>query len=228
MIDGLFKRHIDPLWDRAARPFARVASANQITALGLMLILASCGAFLLHQSPPWFGLCLALSFCADSLDGAVARLRGETSHFGGYFDAVADRYQEGLVFFTLALQGSSWVPAFLAYAGAMLTSYAKARTAIEMPIDNDGWPDLFERQERIIYLCALLIFGPTVADLVGYDGQAVITAGLWGLAILCHLTAIQRFRRASALLMARDRLRSDGSKTAARPMVARTAPHPRR
>jgi archaetidylinositol phosphate synthase len=223
VIDGLFKRHIDPLWDKAAQPLARVASANQITALGLILILASCGAFLLHQSPPWFGLCLALSFSADSLDGAVARLRGESSHFGGYLDAVVDRYQEGLVFFTLALQGSSWMPAFLAYAGAMLTSYAKARTAIEMPIDNDGWPDLFERQERIIYVCALLIFGPSVAGLLGYDSQAVIAAGLWGLAVLCHLTALQRFRRASALLMAKDRLGSDMSM----PKAADTMPQTR-
>jgi archaetidylinositol phosphate synthase len=213
VIDGLFKRHIDPLWEKAAQPLARLASANQITVLGLILILASCGAYLLHQSLPWFGLCLALSFATDSLDGAVARLRRESSHFGGYLDAVADRYQEGLVFFTLALHGSAWEPAFLAYSGAMITSYAKARAAIEIPIDNDGWPDLFERQERIIYLCALLLLGPTLAGWLGYDNQTIITTGLWGLAILCHLTAIQRFLRARSLLVAADGPGAAGPRT---------------
>ena len=204
MIDGLFKARIDPLWDKAAPFLARRFTANQVTVLGLVLIAASCGAFTLHKSLQTLGLCLAVSFAADSLDGAVARLRGETSRFGGYLDAVVDRYQEGIVFFTLALLGPSWIPAFLAYAGAMLTSYAKARTAIEMPIDNNAWPDFFERQERIIYLCALLILGPTLGGWAGLESQQVLTFGLWGLAILCHLTALQRFLRARKLLMERD------------------------
>lgn len=210
MIDGLYKRHIDPMWDRLARPLARHATANQVTVLGLVLIAASCGAFLLHGSPLPFGLCLALSFAADSLDGAVARLRGETSYFGGYLDAVIDRYQEGLVFLTLAWTYAAWAPAYLAFAGAMLTSYAKARAAIEIPVDNNGWPDLFERQERIIYLCALLILGPALAARFGMEAASAITLGLWGLALLCHMTALQRLFRARSLLMAADERRRSG------------------
>lgn len=205
MIDGLYKAHLDKMWDRAAQPLARIATANQVTLIGLLLVLASCGAFLLHEQPVLLGLCLGISFAADSLDGAVARLRGETSFFGGYLDAVIDRYQEGVVLLAFALTMTSWVPAFLAFWGAMMTSYAKARTAIEVPVDNNGWPDLFERQERIIYLCALLIFGPAVGGLLDVGTHSVMTVGLWGLALLCHATAVQRILRARHILMAADR-----------------------
>lgn len=204
MIDGFYKKHIDPFWDKAASPLARHFSANQVTILGLLLVAGACGAFLLHRSPMLLGISLALAFAADSLDGAVARLRRETSYFGGYLDAIIDRYQEGVVFFTLAFAGSSWAAAFLAFSGAMLTSYAKARVAIEIPVENNGWPDLFERQERLIYLCAVLIFGPAVASWLGTTDASVIATGLWGLAALCHATAIQRILRARALLVSAD------------------------
>jgi archaetidylinositol phosphate synthase len=204
VIDGLFKRHLDRWWDRVAQPLARHLTANQVTIIGLFLVAGACGAFLLHGSQVVFGLCIAAAFATDSLDGAVARLRRETSHFGGYLDALADRYQEVLVFLTLAFAASAWLPAMLALTGAMLTSYAKARVAIEMPIDNTAWPDLMERQERIIFLCALLILGPAIAPLFSLRSDALLVPGLWVLAALCHLTAMQRARRAHRLLAGKD------------------------
>jgi archaetidylinositol phosphate synthase len=74
-----------------------------------------------------------------------------------------------------------------------------------VPVDNAAWPDLFERQERIIYLCALLILGPALAGGLGVAAETVLSTGLWGLAVLCHLTALQRFCRARRLLVAEDR-----------------------
>lgn len=224
MIDGLYKAQLDRMWDRAAQPLARIATANQVTLIGLLLVAASCGAFLWHGRPALLGICLAVSFAADSLDGAVARLRGEASHFGGYLDAVIDRYQEGLVFLTFALTMASWLPAFLAFWGAMMTSYAKARTAIEVPVDNNGWPDLFERQERIIYLCALLIFGPPLAGVLDVENQTIMTAGLWGLALICHATALQRMLRARQYLLAADRRAGGGDGEGGSAQSARPAP----
>jgi archaetidylinositol phosphate synthase len=199
MIDGLFKRHIDPLWDRAARPLAKAFTANQVTCLGLVLSLGLCAAYVLWQSSLWFGLGLAIAFCADSLDGAVARLRNEQSKFGGYLDAMTDRYQELGVLLAIAWVNNAWPETMLVLAGSYLTSYAKARTAIEIPIDNASWPDLFERQERVIYICILLVlqgvFSPSPAS--GFD---LMSAGLWLLAAIVHATAIQRFFRARVLL----------------------------
>ncbi|MFT3671386.1 CDP-alcohol phosphatidyltransferase family protein [Aestuariivirga sp.] len=199
MIDGLFKRHIDPLWEGLARPVARVMTANQVTLAGLLLVALLSLAFVYHGSTLWFGITLLFAFSADSLDGAVARLRGESSHFGGYLDAMVDRYQELFVLAAVAQTTGHWAAAFAVLSGAYLTSYAKARTAIEMPVSNTDWPDLFERQERIIFLCLLLIVngvaGARIDPYVDFMG-----AGLWLMAVLCHVTALQRFWRARGLL----------------------------
>ena len=51
MIDGLFKRYIDPLWERAATPLVRAgATPNQVTLAGLLLVTAASAAFLWHES----------------------------------------------------------------------------------------------------------------------------------------------------------------------------------
>jgi archaetidylinositol phosphate synthase len=197
MIDGLFKKHIDPLWEGLARPLARHCTANQVTIFGLLAVMAVSAAFLSHGSTLWFGIGLIIAFSADSLDGAVARLRGEASRFGGYLDAVIDRYQEMAVLAALAQKTGHWPAAFFVLAGSFLTSYAKARTAVEVPISNSDWPDLFERQERIIFICALLIFDGVLTRWSGFD---IILPGLWVLAALCHVSAIQRFFRARTIL----------------------------
>lgn len=198
MIDGLFKTYIDPLWEMPARPLSRAFTANQVTLLGLGLITLVSLAFLWHRSPFWYALTLAIAFSADSLDGAVARLRNESSAFGGYLDAVVDRYQEMIVIATLAYVSGAWVAGYFALAGAFLTSYMKARAAMEMPVDNVAWPDLFERQERILFICLALVG----QSLVG-SGLDIIPWALWLLAILTHATAMQRFLRARRLLQER-------------------------
>lgn len=199
MIDGLFKKHIDPLWERPARPLARVLTANQVTCLGLALVTAASLAYLWHHSAFWLALSIAVAFSADSLDGAVARIRNERSRFGGYLDAIVDRYQELVVLGVLAHAHGAWAAAFFALGGALLTSYMKARAAMETPVENDTWPDLFERQERIVFICAALIaesaFG-TVFPLAG----GIVPPALWLLALITHATAIQRFFRARRLL----------------------------
>ena len=84
MIDGLMKHLIDPLWDRLAQPLARAGlMPNQVTLMGLGLILLASAAYLIHQSHLAYGITLAIAFVFDALDGAVARLRGMESKLGG-------------------------------------------------------------------------------------------------------------------------------------------------
>lgn len=199
MIDGLFKKYIDPLWEFPARPLARVFTANQVTILGLGLISAASLAYVWHRSPVWFAVTLALAFSADSLDGAVARIRNECSAFGGYLDAVVDRYQELVALAALAYVSDAWPAAYFALSGAFLTSYMKARTAVETKIDNAAWPDLFERQERIFFICIALVCQGVFGSRTGLAG-GLIPPALWLLALLTHLTALQRFWRARSIL----------------------------
>ena len=195
MIDALLKDHIDPMWERLARPIARAGfTPNQVTAAGLALVALAAAAYLLHRSELIFGLTLAIAHAFDALDGAVARQTGLSTKTGGYFDAMVDRYQELIVLAAIAQVTDNWPLAMLAFAGAVITSYAKARTAIETPVSNTDWPDFFERLERIIFICILLV----LAGLLPLPW--LMTAGLAVYAILCHLTALQRIRRAVTLL----------------------------
>ena len=200
MIDGLFKTHIDPLWERIAKPLAATGvTPNQVTLIGLVLVAINVAAFAWHRSTVLLGLGLAVAFAFDALDGAVARLTGLSSRRGGYLDAIVDRYQELAMMLALGWVSDAWVAAMLGLAGAYLTSYAKARTAIEIPVDNDRWPDLFERQERIIFLCALMILAGSVFRSMGLE-QRVLVGGLWLYAALTQFTALQRARRAWTML----------------------------
>ena len=111
---------------------------------------------------------------------------------------MADRYQELIVLGAVGCVTGLWALALLAFAGGVITSYAKARTALEIPTSNTAWPDFFERLERIVFLCVLLV-------LDGLTGTAwLMTAGLAVYAVLCHLTALQRIRRAVGLLRQAD------------------------
>ena len=80
-----------------------------------------------------------------------------------------------------------------------MVSYNKARTAIEIPIENHTWPDLLERLERVVILslALLLDFFFTLPDFLG--GRILFLA-LLILGVLAHLTAIQRFFRARRML----------------------------
>jgi hypothetical protein len=113
---------------------------------------------------------------------------------------VIDRYQEIAVYLAIGWVNGWWPSVFLAATGSLLTSYMKARTAVEMPIDNDRWPDLLERLERVIILCAALVFDGLVA-LPAVLGGSVLHVAMIGLAAGTHATAIQRFCRARQLLM---------------------------
>lgn len=199
MIDGLMKTVIDPLWERLAQPLVRAGlTPNQVTALGLGLIVLVSAGYLLHQSALIYGLTLAVAFAFDALDGAVARQRGMSTKLGGYFDAMVDRYQELIVLGAIAWVTGLWALALLAFSGAMITSYAKARTAIEIPVDNAAWPDFFERMERVIYLCLMLVLEAVLPF------EWWMAAALSIYAALCHATALQRGLRAARMLRAED------------------------
>lgn len=201
MIDGLIKTRIDPIWEAMSTPLVKAGlTPNQVTFAGLVLICIASLAYLWHGSPLWFGLSLAVAFAFDALDGAVARRRDMRSMAGGYFDAMVDRYQELIVLAALAYMHDLWALALFAFSGGVLISYAKARTAIEIPVNNDTWPDLFERMERIVFLCVMLV----LAGALSSWSEMIIG---WGLAIygaLSHLTALQRARRATAMLREAD------------------------
>lgn len=180
----------------AARALEMLAASgitpDQITLIGLVLVLLNCAAYLVHRDPVALGVGLVFAYVFDTLDGLVARAQGSTSKFGGYLDAMVDRVQETVTLGVIGWVTGLWLPVFAVITGSMLTSYAKARAAIEIAIDNKGWPDFFDKTARQFFLCFLLI----ATDTLPWS----LTVGLWVLAGAVWLTTVQRMIRAWMLI----------------------------
>jgi phosphatidylglycerophosphate synthase len=196
VVDAIGRRSLNLLLSSGVSP-------NQITCIGLALVLCNCGFYFIYQDTFFFGLGLALSYTTDGLDGAVARRLGKSTKFGGYLDAVVDRYQEIASYFVLGIVNSWWLPVFLLTTGAMMVSYNKAAVAIEIPIEDKAWPDLMERVRRSSIFCGALILDHAIYVPSALGGHMILIA-LYYLAALTHFTALQRFVRARRILVSHD------------------------
>lgn len=156
-------------------------TANAITLLGLVghlfaAVLISSGRI------TWAGFVILLFAPLDALDGAMARLAGKPSQFGAFFDSVVDRYSELVLFAGLLVyyqQQSDLLGSILVYAsiaGSIMVSYARARAEA---LGFDARIGILSRLERYLILVPVLIFN-------------IPKVGLWILAILTNLTAVQR------------------------------------
>jgi CDP-diacylglycerol--glycerol-3-phosphate 3-phosphatidyltransferase len=154
---------------------------NTMTILGL--IGNTVGAILLAQGRMTAGGLIILAMGpVDALDGTMARLRGEPSEFGAFVDSVTDRYSELVIFGGLliyyVLQGN-WTAAlvtYLAAAGSVLVSYVRARAS---SLGYDTKVGILTRMERYLVLAPTLVFN-------------IPLVGLWIIAILANITALQR------------------------------------
>lgn len=192
MINGKFeaKKKADSFLRLITKGLVKLRfTPNAVTVSGLLLVIASSLYYVHYKNSLVYALLLIVSFGFDALDGAVARSTGKTSRFGAYMDAVFDRYQEGILYFVIAYVHNVWPLAFIAFAGAMLISYNKARAAMEINIKNDNWPDLLERTERVTLIIIILIIN---SIFIKYN---VIFYSMIVMAVLNNFTAIQRFFR---------------------------------
>jgi phosphatidylglycerophosphate synthase len=229
MIDALFKDRMDLFWNRFGRRVARTGlTANHVTVIGLLLCTLNVLVFLWHRNLAVFGIALGLIELLDNLDGAVARVTGQSTRFGSYLDATTDRYKELFIFLALGHVTGYWVVCILATTGSLMVSYSHARAAMELTgleatgedakpgvggasqerceageAEDRGWPDLFERFERILTLSVGLAVSPLVPSPL-FLGRDLVFLVLLALAVMTHLTVVQRFRRARTLLAAAD------------------------
>ncbi len=199
----MFKDQMDRFWDHFGRVVAKTGlTPNMVTGAGIVLCAANALAFPWHQNFVVFGLLVAAIELLDNVDGAVARVTETSTLYGSYLDAVTDRYKDFFILFSIAWVTGAWVPCMLAIAGSMITSYNAARAA-QLGAQDDGGqgglPDLFERLERIATICVGVVFtGFLPNDL--FFGHDLLWAVLWLVAILTHVTAVQRFVRRGRVL----------------------------
>ncbi|MEM2431599.1 MAG: CDP-alcohol phosphatidyltransferase family protein [Candidatus Bathyarchaeia archaeon] len=169
---------------------------NMVSAIGVILGIFSgvaywaAGAASIHIETYRIRISLALllllssGFC-DALDGALARLYGETTILGGFLDSLLDRYVDAAVLCGLILGGlceSFW--GLLAIVGSLLTSYARARSeAAGIPMESIG---LVERAERILIIAVASAINIILPEISSLNIGTII------LALASNITVIQR------------------------------------
>lgn len=108
------------------------------------------------------GFVVILANIFDTLDGAVARMSGQVTKFGAFFDSVTDRYSDMVLFSGaityFALKGDLLfvVISAMAAVGAVMTSYTRARAESLLPGKFDA--GYMERPERIMVLAISCLF----------------------------------------------------------------------
>jgi len=132
--DGPISRYLNrPLSTRITRYLIRTSITPSYVSF-FSFILAMVGAlffFLGGYSNLAIGALLAhLSSVIDGCDGEIARLKFQVTEFGGWFDAVLDRYADafllfGLTYYVYAANGdiSALFIGFLAIIGTFMNSY---------------------------------------------------------------------------------------------------------
>ncbi len=171
------------LFTPLARWLERVGiSANAVTLLGFILNLAG-GVALAWGYPSQIAAFLIIAGgILDGLDGLLARLSGQVTAFGAFFDSVLDRWSETVVFIGLVIgyldmgQSVEIVLACVALASSLLVSYTRARAEGVGAQCREGF---FTRFERVVVLVAGLMFN-------------LIPLALGVLAVFATFTAIQR------------------------------------
>jgi len=171
---------------------------NVITLAGLVFCGLACAYLLISKNLLNFCFIVGAVALFDSLDGAVARASGKSSHFGSYLDAVTDRLFDGFIIIAVASVTGYWTLSSIFLLLSFSVSYAKARCEMEVKMGNNKWPDLLERMERLFfYLLGLLLSQIFKVEFLSYNLFG------WTLLILnmgVGFTLIQRILRAKRFL----------------------------
>ncbi len=132
--DGPVSRWLNrPLSIRLSRWLARLpVTPNQVSLFSFALSVAAALLFMLPGYPALVagGVLAQLASIIDGCDGEIARLKFQQSDYGGWLDAVLDRYADALLLFGLTWhllqQGAgemALVAGFLAIVGSFMVSY---------------------------------------------------------------------------------------------------------
>ena len=157
---------------------------NTVTLVGLAGTIG-CAVLIALGHMTWAGILLLIMGPVDAMDGALARMRNEATHWGAFVDSVTDRYSELFLFlgflihYMLQANATGILLAYLAAAGSVLVSYVKARADASKLDANVG---LLTRVERYLVLIPGLMFNLPLAVLVI-------------IAIFANFTALQRILR---------------------------------
>lgn len=197
LLVGAFVRHfffwlckpIDRAFVRSGIP------ADGITTLAVLVGLASgvavaAGRFALG------GWLFIASGILDTLDGRVARARGEVTAAGGALDSVLDRYADSAILVGLAwYYRDSWILLLVlgALVGSAMVPYVRAKSEVLGVAQRGG---LMGRAERVVYMGVATALSPVLEAVVNpgdpHPRHWLAVCGIGLVAVLANLTALQR------------------------------------
>lgn len=168
------------------RPIGSI-NPNAVTYLGTLLNgVAAVLAF--HEQYLIASIVFLVGSLMDALDGAIAKVTGQVSAFGGFLDSTLDRVSEGLVVGGIGLMFANkgdhlWPVAacYVAIGASFLVSYTRAK-AEALGVQAKG--GLASRVERVVVITAGLLFSTWWSH--------AIEIAVYVLAVTAVLTVIQR------------------------------------
>ena len=132
----------------------------------------------------------------DLLDGALARKQGTDSSAGDLLDHVLDRYADIVIIVGLAAGAEAYLLGFLAVTGVLMTSYLGTQ-AQAVGLDR-VYGGLVGRADRLAIIGVVTVVAAvSTAELYGLT---IVGWLLVFLALVGHLTALQRFYHSMAAL----------------------------
>lgn len=191
------KPRLNPVINFFAKPVSKI-HPNILSLLGiippvLFLLFMISGQYV-WALISFFGVFL------DTLDGAVARMTGTGSAFGGLLDSTLDRITDSVFIFAFAFSGLVSYPlAFTFLVLSFTISYIRSRAELAGKatfVLNIG---IIERPERLIALFIALLW-QIIAPQFIIAGMNLVSIVFVIISILSLITVIQRFARSAKLL----------------------------
>jgi len=188
-----FRGLADRMLDRFVRAAVRLGvTPNVVSVVSLLMAVAAAGAYALAADQRLAYLAGAgfvfLNGWLDLLDGALARELAVDSSGGDLIDHVIDRYADLAVIAGLAVGIGRYDLGFAAVTGVLLTSYLGTQ-AQAVGLDR-VYGGLVGRGDRLAIVG--LVTGVTAFVEIGLWGLGLVAWLLVFLAVVGHLTALQR------------------------------------
>ena len=178
-----YRKSLNVQFERLAARFAFL-SPNSVTVISLLFSFVPAYFYYLGRLQI-AAILLLISGGLDVMDGAIARITGRVSSFGGFLDSTFDRVSDLAILAGIALsQIVDWRIVLFTAFGSLMVPYCRARAeaagAQEMAVG------IMERAERQLLLVAASLVHP----LVGQVNLLEIAVMLVG--VLAWITVVQR------------------------------------
>lgn len=196
MLNIFARASLSRLTNPIGRGLVRIGlTPNAVTVIGTVASVASALWFFPRGSLFVGTVVTAIFLLFDILDGAMARVGGRVTRFGGVLDASCDRIADGVLFGSLVwwalvvdVDQDRGLGLLICLAGAQVISYVKARAEAN-GLQADG--GLAERAERFLIIL-------TGTGLHGLGVPHVLDIAIWLLAALTLATIAQRLHAVHA------------------------------